>query len=293
MRFRDFLLLVFVCLTWGFSNVLSKVVVGTWHVPPLFFAAARFAIVLVVTLPWLRPMPRPAWRIVLVGALMGGGNFALLFLGLKTASPSSAAVVLQAGVPITTLLSILILGERIHWRRGVGITLTLAGVLLVVWRPGFAVSAGLLLVLSAAFAGSLGAILMKQMEHVAPLRFQAWVGLTAVVPLTLASAVFEQDQWATSVAAGWPFVAALLFSALIVSVCAHTLYYGLIARYEATLLAPLTLMTPLTTIGLGVLITGDQLDLRMIAGAALALLGVLVVAVRPSRAPIVEAQERG
>ena len=291
MRFRDFLLLVFVCLTWGFSNVLSKVVVGTWHVPPLFFAAARFAIVLVVTLPWLRPMPRPAWRIVLVGALMGGGNFALLFLGLKTASPSSAAVVLQAGVPITTLLSILILGERIHWRRGVGITLTLAGVLLVVWRPGFAVSAGLLLVLSAAFAGSLGAILMKQMEHVAPLRFQAWVGLTAVVPLSLASALFEHGQWTTSLAAGWPFVVALLFSALIVSVCAHTLYYGLIARYEATLLAPLTLMTPLTTIGLGVLITGDQLDLRMIAGAALALLGVLIVAVRPSRAPIVEAQE--
>ncbi len=291
MRFRDFLLLVFVCLIWGFSNVLSKVVVGAWHVPPLFFAAARFAIVLAATLPWLLPMPRPAWRIVAVGALMGGGNFALLFLGLQTASPSSAAVVLQAGVPITTLLSILILGERIHWRRGVGITLTLAGVLLVVWRPGFAVSAGLLLVLSGAFAGSLGAILMKQMEHVAPLRFQAWVGLTAVVPLTLASALFEHDQWKTSVAAGWPFVAALLFSALIVSVCAHTLYYGLIARYEATLLAPLTLMTPLTTIGLGVLITGDTLDLRMIAGAALALLGVLIVAVRPSRAPIVEAQE--
>ena len=293
MRFRDFLLLVFVCLTWGFSNVLSKVVVGTWHIPPLFFAAARFAIVLAVTLPWLWPMPRPAWRIVLVGALMGGGNFALLFLGLQTASPSSAAVVLQAGVPITTLLSILILGERIHWRRGLGITLTLAGVVLVVWRPGFAVSAGLLLVLGATFAGSLGAILMKQMGHIAPLRFQAWVGLTAVVPLALASVLFEQGQWSTSVAAGWPFVAALLFSALIVSVCAHTLYYWLIARYEATLLAPLTLMTPLTTIGLGVLITGDRLDLRMIAGAALALLGVLIVAVRPSRAPIVEAQERG
>ncbi len=291
MRFRDFLLLVFVCLTWGFSNVLSKVVVGTWHFPPLFFAGARFAIVLAVTLPWLRPMPRPAWRIVLVGALMGGGNFALLFLGLQTASPSSAAVVLQAGVPITTLLSILILGERIHWRRGLGITLTLAGVLLVVWRPGFAVSAGLLLVLGAAFAGSLGAILMKQMEHIAPLRFQAWVGLTAVVPLGLASALFEHNQWSSSVAVGWPFVAALIFSALIVSVCAHTLYYWLIARYEATLLAPLTLMTPLTTIGLGVLITGDRLDLRMIAGAALALFGVLIVAVRPSRAPIVEAQE--
>ena len=293
MRFRDFALLVFVCLIWGFSNVLSKIVVGTWHVPPLFFTAARFAIVLTVTLPWLRPLPRPIWRIMLVGVLMGGGNFAFLFMGLRSASPSSAAVVLQAGVPITTLLSVLILGERIRWRRGVGITLTLAGVLLVVWRPGFAVSSGLALVFAASFLGSLGAVLMKQMDDVAPLRFQAWVGLTGAVPLGIASGWFESGQMQTVSAIGWPFVAALLFSALVVSVGAHSVYYWLIARYEATLLAPLTLMTPLTTIALGVLITGDHLDARMIAGAALALIGVLVVAVRPSRAPIVQAQEHG
>lgn len=293
MRFRDFLLLVAVCLTWGFSNVVSKIVVGQWHVPPLYFAAIRFALVGLATLPWLWPMPRPAWRLLSVAILMGAGNFALLFIGLQTASPSMAAVVIQAGVPITTLLSIVILGERIRWRRGVGIGLTLAGVLLVVWRPGFAVSHGLLFVLGAAAAGSLGAIMMKQMTSIEPLRFQAWVGVTAIIPLGLASLLFESGQWATSVAAGWPFVAAVLFSALIVSVCAHTAYYWLIARYEANLLAPLTLMTPLATIALGVLITGDRLGARMIVGAGLALLGVLVIALRPSRAPIAETQEHG
>jgi len=291
MRLRDFALLVAICLTWGSSNVLSKVVVGHWHIPPLFFAAARFGIVFAVTIPWLVPVPRPVWRIVLVGALMGAGNFALLFLGLRTASPSMAAVVIQAAVPITTLLSVVILGEHIHWRRGAGIALTLAGVLLVVWRPGFVISAGLLFVLGAASAGSLGAIMMKQMDAVAPLRFQAWVGLTGVVSLGAGSAAFESHQWAASVAAGWPFLAALLFSALIVSVCAHSAYYWLIARYEANLLAPLTLMTPLSTIALGVMITGDRLDGRMILGAVLALLGVLVIALRRSAAPIVEAQE--
>jgi len=291
MRLRDFALLVAVCLTWGFSNVLSKIVVGQWHIPPLFFAAARFAIVFAVTIPWLLPAPRPVWRTVLVGALMGAGNFALLFLGLRTASPSMAAVVIQAGVPITTLLSVAVLGERIHWRRGVGIALTLAGVLLVVWHPGFVISPGLLFVLGAAFAGSLGAIMMKQMDAVAPLRFQAWVGLTGFVSLGAASAVFEGHQWQAGVAAGWPFLAALLFSALIVSVCAHSAYYWLIAQYEANLLAPLTLMTPLSTITLGVLITGDQLDARMILGSVLALLGVLVIALRRGTAPIVEAQE--
>lgn len=281
MRLRDFALLVLVCLLWGYSNVLSKIVVGTWAIPPLFFAAVRFAIVVVATLPWLLPMPRPRGRVALIGLLMGAGSFALMFIGFQTASPSAAAVVIQIGVPFTTLLSVVMLGERIHWRRGLGIALTLAGVVIVVWNPnGVALAAGLWFVVAAAFAGSLGAVLMKQVDEVAPLRFQAWVGAVSFVPLALASAVFEDGQWERAAAAGWPFVAALLFAALVVSVVAHTAYYGLIQRYEANLLAPLTLMTPLSTIAFGVMLTGDHIDARMLVGAGLALLGVLVVALR-------------
>ncbi len=285
MRPRDFLILVAVCLTWGLSNVVSKIVVGHWQVPPLFFAAVRFALVVAVTWPWLQPMPRPHARIVAVGLLMGGGNFALLFLGLQTTTPSAAAVVVQLSVPFTTLLSVVMLGERIHWRRGLGIALTLAGVLLVVSNPqGIAMSAGLWFIVACAAAGSLGAILMKQMENVAPLRFQAWVALVSFLPLAAASALLEHGQGAAALAAGWPFVLALLFSAWVVSLLAHTAYYGLIARYEANLIAPLTLMTPLATIGFGVAFAGDRLNGRMIAGTALALGGVLIVALRRNRA---------
>lgn len=281
MRPRDFALLVLICLVWGLSNVVSKIVVDDWGVPPLFFAAIRFAVVLAATLPWLRPVPRPLWRIALIGLCMGAGNFGLLFLGLRTASPSSVAVVIQLGVPFTTLLSVLLLGERIGWRRALGIALTLAGALLVLWRPGgVALSAGLWFVVGAALAGSLGAVLMKQMDSVAPLGFQAWVGLSSLPPLLLGTLLVERGQWASAAAAGWPFVAALLFAALVVSVFAHTAYYGLIARYEANLLAPLTLMTPLFMIGFGVLLSGDRLDARTVAGAGLALTGVLVVARR-------------
>lgn len=286
MSLRDFLILVAVCLAWALSNVLSKIVVDDWGVPPLAFAALRFAVVVIVTLPWLRPAPRPLGRILLVGLLMGGGNFALLFIGLQTASPSAAAIVIQIGVPITTLLSVLLLGERIAWRRGLGIALTLAGALTVIWNPdGLALSRGLWLVAAAAAAGSLGAVLMKQMDDIRPLQFQAWVGFASLWPLAVGSWWFERGQVASMIAAGWPFVAAIGFSALIVSVVAHTLYYGLIQRYEANLLAPLTLMTPLATIALGVMITGDRFDLRMAIGTALALAGVLIVALR--RSPVV------
>ncbi|KTE38616.1 MULTISPECIES: DMT family transporter [unclassified Sphingopyxis] len=294
MRVRDFLLLVAVCLIWAFNNVLSKIIVSNWAIPPLFYVTMRFAVVAVVMLPWLLPMPRPAWRIVAIALCLGGGSFALLFMGLQTTSPSAAAIVLQLGVPFTMLLSVLMLGERIHWRRGIGIALTLIGVLIVTWRPGFALSHGLWLVAASAFSGAAGAVLMKQVDDVTPFRFQAWVGFVSVIALGLASATVETGQWAAAVAAGWPFVAAVLFTALVVSVGAHSVYYHLIQRYEANLLAPLTLMTPLGTIGLGVLITHDPFDLRMGVGGALAMIGVLIVALRrkPATELLVEREVR-
>ncbi|APZ97192.1 EamA family transporter [Sphingopyxis sp. QXT-31] len=294
MRVRDFLLLVAVCLIWAFNNVLSKIIVSNWAIPPLFYVTMRFAVVAVVMLPWLLPMPRPAWRIVAIALCLGGGSFALLFMGLQTTSPSAAAIVLQLGVPFTMLLSVLMLGERIHWRRGIGIALTLIGVLIVTWRPGFALSHGLWLVAASAFAGAAGAVLMKQVDDVTPFRFQAWVGFVSVVALGLASATVETGQWTAAAAAGWPFAAAVLFTALVVSVGAHSVYYHLIQRYEANLLAPLTLMTPLGTIGLGVLITHDPFDLRMGIGGALAMIGVLIVALRrkPATELLVEREVR-
>jgi drug/metabolite transporter (DMT)-like permease len=281
MALRDFGLLTLVCLIWATNNIVSKYVVGQLASPPLFYAAARFAVVALATIPWLFPAPRPLWRLIVVALLMGGGNFALLFIGLKTATPSAAAVVGQLGVPITTVLSIVMLGERIRWRRALGIALTLAGALAVMWNPhGVALSPGLMFVVASAFTGSLGAVMMKQMEGVRPLQFQAWVGLASFLPLAGLSAWLEPGQLQAGVAAGWPFLAAVLYSGAVVSVGAHTLYYLLIQRYEANLISPLTLMTPLATIALGVALLHDPFGPRMAIGTTVALAGVLIIALR-------------
>jgi drug/metabolite transporter (DMT)-like permease len=281
---RDFALLVLVCLTWASNNIVSKFVVSNLEIPPLFYSALRFGVVAVAVCPWLFPMPRPRWRLITVALLMGGGNFTLVFMGLKTATPSEVAVVVQLSVPITTLLSMVMLGEQVRWRRGLGIALTLAGALTVMWDPvGIHASLGLFYVVASAFLGSLGAVMMKQFEGVRPLQFQAWVGLSSVLPLALLSALFEPGQASAGVAAGWPFVAAVLYSGLAVSVGAHTAFYLLIQRYEANLISPLTLMTPLATIALGVLIMNDPFGPRMALGAVVALAGVLIIALRPNR----------
>lgn len=284
MALRDFGLLVMVCLLWAANNIVSKFVVAHLGAPPLFYAAVRFAVVAAVVFPWLKPVPRPLWRLILVALTMGGGNFALVFIALKTASPSSVAIVSQVMAPFTTLLSYFMLGERIAPRRVVGITLTLAGAMAVMWDPhGFSISTGLTYVVAGAFLGSLGAVMMKQMDGVKPLTFQAWVGLSSVIALTPLSLIFEPHAVSKMLEIGWLFWVCVLFSGLIVSVVGHTLYYGLIQRYEANLISPLTLMTPLATIVMGVFITHDAFGARMAFGTAIALAGVMVIALRPSQ----------
>ena len=287
---RDFALLVLMCLCWAINVVLSRQVIAEWGVPPLFYAALRFSSVIGLVFFWLRPMPRPAWRLIAVALCMGAANFALLNIGLQTATASSAAVVSQLGVPITTLLSVLMLGERIRWRRGLGIALAFGGAMLVIVDPaGFEISSGLIYVLACAFVASLGAVLIKQMDGVKPLTFQAWVALISAPPLLAATFVFESGQVEAVQAAGWPFLAAMVFSVLVVSLFAHTMFYHLIGKYEANLLSPLTLMAPLMSIGIGVAFLGETFDLRMAIGTLVALSGVLLIALRGNKvAPRVE-----
>lgn len=288
MNVRDFFILFMICVAWAFSTVLSKVVISDLNAPPLFYAAARFSIVALVCVPWLWPLPKPLWRIVIVGLCMGAGSFALVFIGLETATPSATAIVSQLGVPITTVLSVIVLGEVIGWRRRLGIMLAFAGTLLVMWDPqGVSASVGLAYVAASAVCASVGAIMMKQMSKVRPLQFQAWVGLVSALPLALGSLLFEENVAARVSNGGWTLFLAIIFSALIVSVCAHTLYYGLIKKYEANMIAPLTLMCPLITIGLGMAMTGDKLTASTVAGSTIALGGVLLIAIRRnSKLPI-------
>lgn len=282
MSLRDFALLVLVCFLWAANNIVLKYVVSVLDVPPLFFAALRFVLATLFLMPWLFPAPRPVWRLLVVGLLMGAGTFGFMFVGMTTATPSAAAVVLQVGVPVTALLSVVMLGEKLRPRRVVGIALTFAGAMIVVWNPtGLTMSTGLILVALSTVTASVASVMMKQMEGVRPLQYQAWVGFVSVVPLIALSAGLEHGQVQAAIDGGWRLAAAVVGSGLLISVFSHSVFFWLVQRYEASLISTLGLMTTLATIGLGVTIFHDPFGPQMIVGTLVALTGVLVVALRP------------
>ena len=283
MAARSFLLLMAICLVWACNTVVSRLVVGGMGVPPLWYAALRSLVMLVALMPWLRPVPPRVGQVMLVTFAISGGSFALFFIGLRDATPSAAAVVSLSGAPLTVLLAIAILGERIRWRRALGIALTFVGVGVAVASPSaWSSSTGLVFVFLSALVGALGAVFLKRIE-LGAVNLQAWAALGSVAVLFPLSLVFESGQVVRVIAAGWRFAAALAFSGVVVSLGAHTLYFGLLQRYDANLVAPLTLMTPIFTIALGVWITGDSVGQLLLLGATLAGAGVLVILIRPSR----------
>ena len=284
MGFKDFLLLFTVCFVWGLNIVITRWVVFDAAVPPIFFAAIRFLSVAVLLIPFLRPFPKDLKTLFLISFFIGSGHFALLFVGLANAEASAAAIVSQLGVPFATLMSMAFLGETVGWRRGLGIMLAFAGVLLIAVDPkSFTISVGLLYIVAAAFIGSVGGILMKRMTPIPALQLQAWIGLFSFAPLFVVSAFLEQGQLQTFSTGGWSVWAATIFAVVGVSIFGHGAFYYLIKKYDISLLSPLTLMTPVWGVVLSILLLNDAITGQLVLGSIVSLGGVLVIAVRPNK----------
>jgi len=116
MPVRHFLFLLFICLLWA-GNFLA----AAWAVrilEPVTFTVVRFGLVLLLLLPFLRVPQRDQWA-TLVGCCwsMGAIHFGLIFLALgRSEDVSSIALLMQIYVPLSTLMAVLLLGERIGWR---------------------------------------------------------------------------------------------------------------------------------------------------------------------------------
>jgi len=278
----SFAVLMLCNVLWALNVVLSKIAVDDLGVPPLFYAAVRSLLVVLALFPFLRRIPPDPVRVLLVGLAISGGSFGLLFIGLKTASPSAAGIVSLSSAPITVLFAILILKEEVRWRRGLGIALTFAGVTIAVASPaGMESGVGLAYVFAAAVIGSAGSVFFKKIE-IGAVEMQAWAAIASVALLFPLSFGLESGQFAAIEAAPLAVAGCALFAGIVVSVGAHSIYYHLLQRHDANLLVPLTLATPLLTIAFGAWLTGDPIGLRLLLGAGLALLGVGVIVLRPS-----------
>ena len=253
MKPRDFLLLFLICVVWALNVIVTRWVLAEFQAPPLWLAAVRFGLLGLVLIPFLRPIPEKLGFVFLISMGVGAAHFGCLFVGLSMAEAGAAGITSQLSAPFSTILSVIFLGEKVRWRRVLGILLSFVGVAFIAVDPsGFKISIGLFYIAMAAFIYSCANILMKQIPSMSPFRLQAWVGAMSVLPLIGFAAVFEPGGWVYFKSAPMEVWGSMVFAVFVVSIFGHGFFYQLLKKYDVALISPLTLMTPVWTLIMGV-----------------------------------------
>lgn len=280
---RDILLLVLFNLIWGTGPIALKL--GFGEMPPLLLMTLRFGLVALVLARFLRWHEGQMVQVIAIGLTGGALGFAFLSAGIARAGDiGPVGIATQLNVPFATLLSIVFLGEVVRWRRWLGLSLSLAGGVIVAFDPQVMSYLGAFgLVTCCAFFNAASMILMRGVKGIGPLELQAWIALVSWPVLLVLSLIFENGQGAAVQSAGFAPWAAIVYTALGLNLIAHAGFFAMLQRYEVSRVSPFLLLAPFFTVLFGVLVLGDHLTWRMLIGGLITLIGVGIITLRDRR----------
>lgn len=275
---RHFLLALAVVAVWGTNFVVIKLALG--ELPPLLFAALRFALALVPALFFL-PRPKGNWKnLAGYGLLIGVGQFGLLYVAMNGyISPGIASLVIQIQVFFTIGLSMRLTGERVRVFQWFALLLATAGIVIIVFNTdGSTTILGLALVLLAALSWAGGNMSAKQGSPTNMLAYVVWSSAFAVPPLFALSLAFEGWDAASAAlrqadAATW---AAVAWQAWGNTLFGYAVWGWLLARHPAATITPMALLVPVFGMGASALWLSEPLPPWKLAAAALVLAGLAV-----------------
>jgi len=281
-------------LIWGSSFAWIKIAVE--EIPPASLVALRMglgAVGMLALLAFIRvPMPRGAreWLpLVVLGAVNAAVPIFLISWGEQFVDSGTAAVLNS----LTPIFSLLIAGvalrvEPVTALRVGGLLLGFLGAALLASRELDlrADASGLIgagAVVLAAFSYAVGASYARHRirsthRYVVAAGTLVFAALDmAVLALITDGGVILPTQPDTILAVAWLGVLG--------SFVAYVCFFFLIEHLGATVAAMVTFMFPVVGVALGVLLLGERMDVRLILGTVLVLMGIIVVTLRHNAAP--------
>ena len=278
MPIRHILLALLVVAIWGFNFVVIKLSVEA--MPPILAAALRFTAAAFPAVFFVKPPKAPAWIVIAFGLSFGLALYGFLNLGLAWGMPAGlSSLVLQTQAFFTMVMAFVLLGERPSKFQIIGAAIAFGGIAVIASeRLEMTNLLPLALVILAAISWGLANVLTKKAGKVNAVSFTVWGVLAAPVPLFLLSLMTE----------GWPAISASLTSfswsdAVLIAFLAYpaTLLGGgiwswLLGRHPASVVAPFTLLVPITGLASGYLVLGETITGIEIVGALLVIAGLIV-----------------
>lgn len=273
---RHLLLALAVVVVWGSNFAIIKIALA--QIPPLLFATLRFAFALVPALFFV-PRPRVPWaNLALYGALIGVGQFGVMFLAMDGhISPGLASLVIQTQVFFTIGLAMHFARERLQGFQWLALLLAVVGMTVIAMHTDGSTSAGgLLMVLFAAFCWAAGNITARRAAGANMLGYVIWSSAFAVPPLLALALALEggaalRHSLAEADAAAW---AAVLWQAWGNTLFGYAVWAWLLARHPAATVAPLALGVPVVGLATAAWMLGEPLPPWKLVAALLVMAGL-------------------
>lgn len=289
MYTRHWLAFIGLSLVWGASFLWIKLAVA--EVSPGTVVVLRVAFALAALAPLMvRERPAPPrtvreWSDVVVQALWSAALPWLLIAWAETRIPSALATVLNATVPMFTLLiaHATLADDRFSPRRAAGLALGFAGVALLVW-PGARAEGALAHGGWRAIAGE-GAMLVASIFYAVSNVFgrarfrgrrpvyQAFYTLAAALVLSLAAVPWLDFAWPAR-ALTWVAIAWL---GVLSAGLSYVVFYWLLHEVGPTRVSTVTYTIPVVGVTLGVTVLDEPLTWTLVAGSLLVISGVRAV----------------
>lgn len=285
MSRADWLSALIVIVVWGLNFVVMKWGLAT--LSPLLLCALRFVAASLPFLLFVRPPRNLSWGLLVAyGLVQGVGQFGLLFTGMKLGMPAGmASVVLQTQAFITMLMAAALLGEKPQRWQWIGLTVAIAGLVLIGAAHGDGASQmtllGFLFTVGAAAMWASSNLLTRMAAKQGPyepVSFIVWTSLFPIVPLLLLSLWLDgSEQVAQQLQAiGLRELGVIAYLAFLSTLLGYGLWTRLLQRYAASTVAPLSLLVPVIGLLSAMLLLGEFPTALQWLGTAGVLLGMVV-----------------
>ncbi len=283
------------CLLWSAAFVASKVAVT--YCPPYLVLSLRFLLagLLILLIAHFRRLPWDlSLRDVVVFAVLGICNNALYlglsYLGLRTVSAGLAALIISTNPVLTAVLATMFLGERMTWRKVIGLVLGVAGVAFIVADRislGTDAMSGVVFTLGALVSMVLGTILYKLLAPKGSL----WIGngvQNTAAGLVLIPFAALADSGAITL--NWQLLLAFAFLVLFVSIFAYLIWFHLLDAFGATAASSFHFLMPPLGMLFGWLLLNEHIAVSDLLGVVPVAVGIYLVT-RGDRARVAVSEE--
>ena len=263
-----------VAAIWGFNIVGMKMALN--DMDPLLFTSARFFLLAIVLLPFVRVSRQQIRPLLPIALVMGLGHFYLLSVGISIIPGVVASVCFLLGAPISAFLSYLFLNERLTHLQSVAIIAATLGAMLPSLLLGEGdLQWGMLIVILSTFMWAVGNIQIRKLKQLPVLSIQFWIAIITA-PLCFLAFILQPDAAPILPQFTTKTVLSLTYVVFCSSILSYSLWYGLIHRHGISRLAGFLLLQPVFTFTFGYILLGESLTLWQLIGSSITLTGIYI-----------------